>query len=539
MAAPMAALMEENNTTKPLLEPSTPPQPTTDGGERTTSSSTWTAHFLPSSPLSKTISPLILVAIAFQVVHFALATASLCTDWSRTIVHFDEEEGSIVHPEDDTLYPSDFWTNVRNFQNSGATPLAVLLCFTGVGQPLIKFMSMGLLSKRALFPLSPPPLSPTTPSSRFSYLTLSPHLSLVMLETFGKMTMVASNVGVTLLTAVTITFHIDGGIIRKPFDADAITDTLVGTEMCMLATLAACFATALLRDENTRSAQQKGRMSYLHNPHAVSRDTSHASSSISTASPVGYTRIASLTSTRTEALGIMTTLQPAVMVLMVLFVIPAFSLDIVKFNYTGFGADFLKDGKTSIRVKVLTFGDNLVTDTPSAFYGAINIISFYINNVVCPVIAVAGAVLIRMKKATPGIIRMTRWAFTFSMLDAVVIAILFVAPEVSMISKWIFDDSISICTTLEQDTDDDCLVISGSILTGGYFLILSALCFDVFLISTLWGVDMIEKEKLIMRDEVHQIIKQRNANAIMEGTEGEEGVEDARLGLDVRIPDNV
>ena len=81
------------------------------------------------------------------MVHVGLAVASLCTDWSRTIVHFEEEDGSFVHPKDETLYPSDFWVNVDNFHDSGAMPLAVLLVMTGVGQPILKMISMVFLSK--------------------------------------------------------------------------------------------------------------------------------------------------------------------------------------------------------------------------------------------------------------------------------------------------------------------------------------------------------------------------------------------------------
>ena len=241
--------------------------------------------------------------------------------------------------------------------------------------------------------------------------------------------------GVTLLTAVTITFVVED--IRKEMDADAITDTLMGTEFCMLATLAACFATALLRDANSSALQKKGRLSFLHNP---SKRTSSHASTMSSESPVSYTRMASLASnpnrpSAADTVGIVHTLQPAVLVLLVLFAIPAFTMDAVKFTYTGIGASHLKDDVTTIKVKMITFGDNLVADTPSAFYGILNVVSFYFNNIICPIIAVVGAVLIRIQKSSPGIIRMTRWAFTFSMLDAVVIALFFVAPEVSMISK--------------------------------------------------------------------------------------------------------
>ena len=221
-------------------------------------------------------------------------------------------------------------------------------------------------------------------------------------------------------------------------DAEAITDTLMGTEFCLLATLAACFATALLRDVHSNALQKKWRSSFLHNP--SKRTSSHASSH-SSQSPVSYTRMASLasnpnrSSAAARTAGIVSTLQPSVLVLMVLFIIPAFTMDAVEFNYTGVGARHLKDDVTTVRVKMLTFGNNLVADTPSAFYGGLNITSFYFNNIICPIVAVVGAVLIRIKKSSPGIVRMTRWAFTFSMLDAVIIAIFFVAPEVSMISK--------------------------------------------------------------------------------------------------------
>jgi len=149
------------------------------------------------------------------------------------------------------------------------------------------------------------------------------------------------------------------------------------------------------------------------------------------------------------------------------------------------------------------------------------VMSFYFNNVICPFIAVMGGVLIKIKKSTPSIIRITRWAFTFSMLDALVIALLFVAPEVSMISRWIFDDSIELCTELTRDTDDECLVISGTMLTGGYFMCAAAICFDVFMVTTLWGLDKIEKDKRIMRDEMQQLLKERNGKVALKGVMGE------------------
>ena len=190
------------------------------------------------------------------------------------------------------------------------------------------------------------------PSSKFSVFILS---------LFAIRFAHRSNVGVTLLTAVTITFSVSGGLVRKPFDADTITDTLMGTEFCMLATLAACFATALLRDDFFKVLEKEGRFSYLHIPPERATDnfrtTSQTSSSASAHTPVSYTRIASLasgvrSSADTTEHGMMYTLQPVLVVLMVLFLIPALTMDAVEFTYTGAGSYFLKDDVTSIRVKV-------------------------------------------------------------------------------------------------------------------------------------------------------------------------------------------
>jgi hypothetical protein len=97
---------QEQDHAEPLLPKATIPlEPLIPlCNERSTSSSSLTFHWLPASGLARTVSPLLIVSLFFQVVHAGLAVASLSTDWSKTIVHFIEEEGSFVHPGDETLY---------------------------------------------------------------------------------------------------------------------------------------------------------------------------------------------------------------------------------------------------------------------------------------------------------------------------------------------------------------------------------------------------------------------------------------------------
>jgi len=95
----MASVPSKENLTEPLIAISPPLPPS--GNERHTSSSSMTYHRLPplDTTIRSTITPTLLLALFFQLVHFALSVASLCTDWSRTIVQFDQEVESLFPME--------------------------------------------------------------------------------------------------------------------------------------------------------------------------------------------------------------------------------------------------------------------------------------------------------------------------------------------------------------------------------------------------------------------------------------------------------
>ena len=171
------------------------------------------------------------LSVLFQLGHCAFLIASLLLQWSRTIVHFDK---GIINVPDQVLYPSTFWTNVKNFDKSGARPLAVLLIFGGVGLPILKALAMVALSFESF----------SLKRARGCFVGI-----LLSQEATGKFTMVASNVGAILLTAVTVTFSLSNITTFLPIEAQAITDTLSGTVLMMLGSVWACFAIGLLREQ--------------------------------------------------------------------------------------------------------------------------------------------------------------------------------------------------------------------------------------------------------------------------------------------------
>ncbi|GMI07031.1 hypothetical protein TrVE_jg291 [Triparma verrucosa] len=67
-----------------------------------------------------------------------------------------------------------------------------------------------------------------------------------------------------------------------------------------------------------------------------------------------------------------------------------------------------------------------------------------------------------------------------SMLDGVVISVGFSVVQIEMVSRWIFDDSISICEELKKDADDDCLVIEGAFGRGFWWIAAGSLLWNVY-----------------------------------------------------------
>ncbi len=195
---------------------------------------------------------------------------------------------------------------------------------------------------------------------------------------------------------------------------------------------------------------------------------------------------------------------------MVLFLIPSLSLPLINFEYDGVGSYLITTGN-SLDVKLGHVGKNLYNYTPNRFYGVLNSSAFFISNFVCPAVASFSACLIVYGKSTSrNVVRVLRWAFTFSMVDALVVGVLFVAPEIEKISRWIFDDTISLCETLTEDTGDDCLVIKGSMSRGGWYLLAFAVAFDCFILGTLLIVGGEEarrrKEEQLEEDEQIQVL---------------------------------
>ncbi|GMI07028.1 hypothetical protein TrVE_jg290 [Triparma verrucosa] len=180
----------------------------TSGSTPTTTTLSTLSNYHPLPPLTPNKKDLI-IPIILQIAHITLLVLSLTLNWSLTYVSFTG-----TFPASDNLYPSTFWTNVRNFLNSGALPLALLLLVAGIGQPIIKSLTVAYESAKLLLHL---PLSPLPKT--FQLIT-------------SKYTIISSNVGAVLLTCVTITFN-----LTSHESATSITSTDFGTAACLLGTL--------------------------------------------------------------------------------------------------------------------------------------------------------------------------------------------------------------------------------------------------------------------------------------------------------------
>ena len=128
-----------------------------------------------------------LLSVACQIAHIVLVVLSLTTKWSMTDVTFHGN----IEPKPVDLYPSTFWTNYDNFMDSGAKTLGILVLLAGLIQPAIKAVTAALHTVRGS-----------------GYVVSTASLLL------AKYTMVSSNVGVVLLSAVTLTFDLGREKVR-------------------------------------------------------------------------------------------------------------------------------------------------------------------------------------------------------------------------------------------------------------------------------------------------------------------------------------
>ena len=106
-----------------------------------------------------------------------------------------------------------------NFESSGAWPLAYLLVLTGVGQPAIKSLVLPLLLLPSLLLLCGKSRSALLTPARRRKVLLTQELT-------SKLTTTTSNVGVLMLSIITLTFHLQAD---PRLHAVASTDTDWGT----------------------------------------------------------------------------------------------------------------------------------------------------------------------------------------------------------------------------------------------------------------------------------------------------------------------
>ncbi len=419
----------------------------------------------PLRPPSDTVTLLAFWAMLFLLLHASLMTCALIMNWSVTKV--DTENNSI------TLYPSNFWTNVNNFMDSGAQPLAYLLVLTGVGQPSVKALLLPVLLALPLVPfysLLNRRKCSSTLLSKFSPSTA--RRMLLVQEATSKLTATTSNVGVVLLNVITLSFHLKND---PRVTAEAITDTLWGTVLYYYAGVACCMAVCVIREIYQHSTTSH-------------RIVKARRSSAPSPPPTFASKLAS-------SLALISA------ILTFLCLIPTLSLPLVRFTYSGVAAALIDDADATAdglirELKLTDIGDGLYNNTPEHFIALNNAFFFYFNTFACPIFAMLSCMWYRYASPNPGVLRIVRWTFTLSMLDTVVIAFFFAAPEIDLISTWVFDGT-ALCEALVVKADDQCLDIVGEILPGGYWCAGLALCFDIFVFITLWqaGSDENEVEK--------------------------------------------
>jgi len=503
-----------NPLSEPLLSPSTPDRhepdrssmpPFTPSFTGTPSTSSLRLTISPKRPPHTAIKNVALLASACLVAHFALTLTSLIShgdlypdiSWSKTKV--------VTANKSVDLYPSNFWTNVDNFSSSGAKPLSYLLLLTGVGQPVFKALILPLLLLLPIYPFFFPVLKSRFLPTALKFTPATARRLLLGQEFTSKLTTTTSNVGVVMLNIITLTFRLK---YDQRVTANAITDTLWGTVLYLYAGQICCVAICLIREIysfscNThghykavkRSKGKEGRENTEGNIEGrtvYSNDQRYARPTFSVSCCSTLPSSPPLTPLLVPAIDFLST---TCFLVMIACAIPSFSRPLVRFTYSGVAAQLIDDTDATadglIRdLRLVDIGDNLYHDTPDHFIALNNAFFFYLNTFVCPAVTIAACIWHRLDPSHMTL-RVARWAFTLSMLDTVVVAFFFAAPEIDLISEWVFDGT-TLCETLEQDADDKCLDITGEILAGGWYCAAVAVLFDLFVVMMLYDQGRME-----------------------------------------------
>lgn len=181
------------------------------------------------------------------------------------------------------------------------------------------------------------------------------------------------------------------------------------------------------------------------------------------------------------------------------FYIPVFTSPLTRFTYSGVAQSYVvipdhgginEKGEPYLDITFWTLPINLYKDTPEWFPALLNSGCFYLNNLVCPGLAIFFASALRFDwfegdtAALKKCLKYLRWVFPFAMLDTLVIALFFAAPEMHLISSWVFDGN-ALCATLKVE-GAECLVINGELLPGGWWCCAAALCTNIYVGVTMW-----------------------------------------------------
>ena len=131
----------------------------------------------------------------------------------------------------------------------------------------------------------------------------------------------------------------------------------------------------------------------------------------------------------------------------IMCLIPGLTLEISKFTYKGVMEDFVSP--SVLVCDFWDFGVNLWRYTPSRFYGVLFSGCYWLNNVFFPLVTF-GLCTCKVLGDWRVSRRVYKFCYAMSMLDGVVISVGFSVVQIEMVSRWIFDDSISICEELKE-----------------------------------------------------------------------------------------
>ena len=577
--------------------------------------------------------------------HFATTIVSLLTGWSDSNVQVTDPFGPDTSL---TLYDSTFWTNVDNFKSAGANGLAYLMLITGIGQPVMKAVLLPLF----LLPSPTPPHPDAPPAARFTLAWLLGFLPssslerksgmLLMQEITAKMANATSDVGVIMLSVITINFAVKND---KRIEFKAVTNTDWGTELYMLGNMCSILAVVLLRvresnlwseyvlnrksvarlskynnnsnnngnrsgggggkpdpsdppmrQSSTTTAilsefqqpllsdlpsgggrgaesrstfgsrasalrgtsyapqqqQQQQQQQLLlgpHSFHSVALGTEGGGDDRPTTATQGASMSEFLAGERsTVAAGERQQQQQqqqqrgaasgkarpsadrsdayhysmmALAVATMSFYIPAFLFPVVEFTYSGLAASLMDDSALTLKLSVLNIPVNLFNFTPQRFFAFVNALFYYINNVVFPPLAVVLAIVLNHKLSSKPrvVLALLRFVFPFAILEALVIAVLFAAPEMTLISSWIFDASDFCVSAASGNVGESCLQIEGRVLSGVWWTALAAVGTDLYVVLTLRECGK-EEIGYVEVEEEAEARETEGGTMTMRGTEG-------------------